>query len=145
MIIQNLFIDRMLKVFSLIKECVMKRLFAAAVAICFVSTSAFAQAPGYQRGPDHGGKPAYGAPRHHAQQPRAHRPHSPQPHVQRHQPPRWKKGNRLPPAYRGHVVRDYGRYHLRPPPRGYNWVRVDNNYLLIATATGLISSIIAGR
>lgn len=123
----------------------MKRLLAAVVATSIVSTVAFAQAPGTHRGPDHGGKPAYATPRHPVQQPHTRHPHAPQPHVQRYQPPRWQKGHRLPPAYRGHVVRDYGRYRLRPPPRGYSWVRVDNNYLLIATATGLITSIIAGR
>lgn len=58
---------------------------------------------------------------------------------------RWTKGQRLPARYRGQVVRDYRHYRLAPPPRGYNWVRVDNDYVLIAAATGLISSILAGR
>jgi Ni/Co efflux regulator RcnB len=29
-------------------------------------------------------------------------------------------------------------YRLRPPPRGHYWVRVDNDVLLTAIATGLI-------
>lgn len=61
---------------------------------------------------------------------------------------RWARGERLPSTYysdRGHYV-DYRRYHLRQPPRGYQWVRVDNNnYALVALTSGLIASIIASR
>lgn len=50
---------------------------------------------------------------------------------------RWERGHRYGgPIY---VVHDYGHYRLRPPPRGYGWVRADNNdYLLVALATGII-------
>lgn len=53
---------------------------------------------------------------------------------------RWQRGHRYGgPIY---VVRDYRHYHLRRPPRGYGWVRADNNeYLLIALATGVILDI----
>jgi Ni/Co efflux regulator RcnB len=54
----------------------------------------------------------------------------------------WRRGAYLPPNYRGYVVRDYHRYHLRPPPRGYEWRQVGNDYLLVALATGLIFEII---
>lgn len=48
----------------------------------------------------------------------------------------WERGHRYyGPTY---VVRDYGHYRLRPPPRGYHWVRADNDYLLVAIATGII-------
>ncbi|YBV95591.1 RcnB family protein [Phyllobacteriaceae bacterium JZ32] len=57
----------------------------------------------------------------------------------------WTRGRELPRSYRRHVVRDYGRYHLRKPPRGHQWVRVDNDYLLISIASGVISSIVSGR
>lgn len=52
----------------------------------------------------------------------------------------WERGYRYGgPVY---VVHDYGYYRLRPPPRGYGWVRADNNdYLLIALATGIILDI----
>ncbi len=50
--------------------------------------------------------------------------------------PRWQRGHRyVGPTY---VVRDYGHYRLRPPPRGYRWVRANNDYLLVAIATGII-------
>ena len=57
----------------------------------------------------------------------------------------WRRGAVLPPTYRGYVVNDYYRYHLRPPPRGYAWYRVGNDYLLTAIATGLIFEIIANN
>jgi Ni/Co efflux regulator RcnB len=59
---------------------------------------------------------------------------------------RWARGERLPATYRtrGHYV-DYRRHHLRQPPRGYQWVQVDNNYALVALTTGLISQLIAAR
>jgi len=54
----------------------------------------------------------------------------------------------MPSAYyqdRSRYV-DYRAYHLRAPPRGYRWVRTeDNNYALVALTTGLIASIIAGN
>jgi Ni/Co efflux regulator RcnB len=52
---------------------------------------------------------------------------------------RWARGHRYyGPTY---VVRDYGYYRLRPPPRGYHWVRANNEYLLVAIATGIILDI----
>jgi Ni/Co efflux regulator RcnB len=42
-------------------------------------------------------------------------------------------------------VRDYRRYRLSAPPRGYHWVKVDNDFLLVGVASGIISSIISGR
>ena len=53
-----------------------------------------------------------------------------------HRHGRWERGYRYGgPIY---VMHDYHHYHLRQPPRGYGWVRADNNYLLVALATGLI-------
>ena len=57
----------------------------------------------------------------------------------------WRRGAYLPPSYRGYVVNDYYRYHLRPPPHGYYWYRVGNEYLLAAIATGLIFDVIANN
>jgi Ni/Co efflux regulator RcnB len=54
----------------------------------------------------------------------------------------WRRGSSLPPYYRGYVVRDYYRYHLRRPPPGYAWYRVGDDYLLAAIASGLIFEII---
>ncbi len=56
----------------------------------------------------------------------------------------WRKGDRIDRGSWGNYQRvDYRRSHLRAPPRGYEWRRVDNNYVLAAVATGLIASVIA--
>lgn len=57
----------------------------------------------------------------------------------------WRRGGYVSynDWHRGYVV-DYRRHHLRQPPRGYEWRRVDNNYVLAAVATGLIASVIIG-
>ncbi len=60
---------------------------------------------------------------------------------------RWAKGQRLDRTYysnRSHYV-DYRAHHLRAPPRGYQWVRADNDYALVALTTGLIASIVAAN
>jgi Ni/Co efflux regulator RcnB len=52
----------------------------------------------------------------------------------------WRRGERLPPDYRAsaYIIPDPVVYRLRPPPRGYYWVRVDNNAVLAAVATGVV-------
>ena len=53
-----------------------------------------------------------------------------------------RRGGRLPPDVRGEVVPDPGRYRLRPPPRGFNWVRVGNAFALMNMETGQLFDII---
>ena len=60
---------------------------------------------------------------------------------------RWARGQRIDRTYysdRSHYV-DYRAHHLRAPPRGYQWVRADNDYALVALTTGLIASIVAAN
>ena len=56
--------------------------------------------------------------------------------------PRFSRGDRVPEQYRRdhrYAVDDWQSRHLRRPPRGYHWVRDDNdNYFLAAVTTGLI-------
>ncbi|MBO9739522.1 RcnB family protein [Xanthomonas axonopodis pv. begoniae] len=59
--------------------------------------------------------------------------------------PPYRRGERLAPDHRGSRVSDYHKHHLKPPPRGHEWRRVDNTYVLIAVATGLITSVVAAR
>ena len=61
--------------------------------------------------------------------------------------PRWARGHRLSPAERRHMaqVRDYRYYKLRQPPRGQQWVRSGNDFLLISLATGVIVGLAAAR
>lgn len=60
---------------------------------------------------------------------------------------RWTRGHRINAAERRRMsdVRDYRRYRLSAPPRGYHWVRADNSFLLVGVATGIITSIIAAN
>jgi Ni/Co efflux regulator RcnB len=57
----------------------------------------------------------------------------------------FRRGQRLAVNQRRYVVNDWSQRGLRAPPRGYRWVRENNNsgdYLLIAVASGLIASIL---
>jgi Ni/Co efflux regulator RcnB len=65
-------------------------------------------------------------------------------HDQFRDAPHWSRGDRLPSQYQrsDHVVSDWKAKHLRQPPRGYHWVRVDDRYVLATVAGGLIADII---
>ena len=58
---------------------------------------------------------------------------------------RWSRGHALPSNYRRNVVRDYHRYHLKTPLRGYQWVKADNDYALISITSGIISALVQAR
>lgn len=58
---------------------------------------------------------------------------------------RWSKGQRYGDWRRHQEVRDYKRHGLRKPGRGQHWVKVDNQYLLISAATGLIAAMMMAR
>lgn len=55
----------------------------------------------------------------------------------------WHRGSRLAPSdwNRGDRV-DYRQYHLAAPRRGYEWRRVDGNFVMAAVATGLVASLV---
>lgn len=60
---------------------------------------------------------------------------------------RWAQGQYIPREYLAdrYYVRDYGRYDLAPPPRGYAWVRPDprdDRYYMVQLATGIIARIL---
>lgn len=60
---------------------------------------------------------------------------------------RFYRGGRLPPEYRGrqYVVDDWRGHHLKQPPRGYQWVQVGGDYVLVAVATGIILSVLLNQ
>ncbi|MGF6771758.1 Ni/Co efflux regulator RcnB [Paraburkholderia sp. GAS199] len=102
---------------------------------------------GPQDNHDHGGPPSHnnghGGPqaRGHGPAPRdayAGGPGGPVPHND------WHKGERLPSEYRNrsYVVDDYRGHGLQAPPRGYQWVGVNGDYVLAAVATGVIASVL---
>jgi Ni/Co efflux regulator RcnB len=57
---------------------------------------------------------------------------------------KWSRGHRMTQAERRNMrdVRDYHRYRLSAPPRGYRWVQADNNFLLIGSVNGVIANIV---
>lgn len=56
----------------------------------------------------------------------------------------FRRGHPAPPRFRGdeYRVHDWRGHGLREPSRGEYWAYVDGNYVLIAVATGVITSII---
>lgn len=56
----------------------------------------------------------------------------------------FRRGHPVPHAYRGphYRVDNWRERHLPPPPRGQYWSYIDGNYVLIAAATGVITSLI---
>ena len=54
------------------------------------------------------------------------------------------RGGQLPSEYRGsrYVVNDWRGSNLSAPPRGYQWVQANNDYVLAAIATGLIAQVL---
>jgi Ni/Co efflux regulator RcnB len=60
----------------------------------------------------------------------------------------WKRGDRVPAQYRGsdrYYVNDWRARDLPPPPRNHRWIEVNGDYVLVAVATGIITSILIGH
>lgn len=53
----------------------------------------------------------------------------------------WHKGDRVPPEYRGHqyAIDRWQEHRLSRPPRGYKWVQVRADYVLISVGIGVIA------
>ncbi len=52
----------------------------------------------------------------------------------------WHRGDRLPEEFRDrqYVVDDWRGYRLSAPPRGYHWVGVGGDYLLVQIGSGIV-------
>lgn len=135
----------------------MKRLLTAAIALSIVASAGVASAQSGPQRPDsrhEQGRPDQGRDQgRHDQGPgdnstyerRAAKHYK----AGRYQPPRgyqarqWRRGDKLPASYRGrNYVVDHHRYGLSAPPRGYQYVRVGNDVVLTAIATGVVASVI---
>ena len=46
---------------------------------------------------------------------------------------------------RGYVVDDWRGHRLSAPSRGYHWVQTGGDYVLVATATGIITQILLNQ
>jgi Ni/Co efflux regulator RcnB len=55
----------------------------------------------------------------------------------------WHRGGHVPVAYRTYYVQDPYYYGLRAAPPGHRWVYADNNFVLMALASGLIADVVA--
>lgn len=51
----------------------------------------------------------------------------------------------MPDWQRKQALRDYHRYGLKRPGHGQRWVKVDNDFLLISVASGIIAAVVASR
>lgn len=56
--------------------------------------------------------------------------------------PAWRRGGYLPPGSRGVRIYAYDRHRLRPPPSGFIWYQVGDDYLLTETVTGRIFEVV---
>lgn len=111
----------------------MKRILLATIALSMLATpAAYAQQGHHDRDRDHRG-PSY------QQQQRYDQSHR-GPQVKKQKRHHWSKGQRVPKEYRNGRV-DHRRHNLKAPPRGYQWVENDGQYLMIGIATGLIAAI----
>lgn len=130
----------------------MKKFLTAAVALSIVASAGVASAqPGPQRPDQHQQQGHNDRDRHDDRRDNQWERNASKRYKapSRYQPPRgyqarqWHRGDRLPASYRGKAyVVDYRHYGLGAPPRGYQYVRVNNDVVLAAVATGVISSVI---
>ena len=54
----------------------------------------------------------------------------------------FRPGAFLPPQYEAGPIGDWGRFHLRRPPYGYEWVRAGDDFLLVSMSTGQIFDVV---
>lgn len=63
----------------------------------------------------------------------------------RHQSRAWKRGDRFDRqyAYNYRQVSNPRAYRLKEPPRGYRWVRSNNDAVLVGIASGIIAAVVS--
>ncbi|MFI4966746.1 MAG: RcnB family protein [Caulobacterales bacterium] len=67
------------------------------------------------------------------------RAYAPPPNAYRAAP---RRGGYLGPGSGGTVIQDYSRFRLRPPPRGYEWVRTPSGMAMVSTMTGQVFDVV---
>ncbi|PWJ85156.1 Ni/Co efflux regulator RcnB [Pseudaminobacter salicylatoxidans] len=122
----------------------MKRIALAFTALSILVAPVAAQAQGYGHQVEYRHKNAQSH-KPSAHRPSAHKPVAPHKVQKKHYRSHWSKGKRLSDWKRRPAVRDYHRHGLKRPGHGQQWVRVDNNYMLVNLASGIIAGIVAGR
>ena len=150
----------------------MKKILSLAIMLsCVFSTVSWADGPGgnnhgqqqtWQNNAGHGGPDGKGPQANHRQgngdnrgperghQGRGGEAHDNRPQ-QRHEQDHFawnghdfRKGQPVPERFRGkdYRINDWNDRGLPAPPRGHHWSYIDGNYVLIAAATGIITSIL---
>lgn len=56
----------------------------------------------------------------------------------------WRNGQKYS-DWKRHKEVDWRSHHLRRPGPGQRWVKVDNDYLLVSTLSGIIAGIVASN
>lgn len=123
----------------------MKRLILSAVAISMLALPVAQAQAGPRKEPQRyeqqhnqwKKKPGYDQKKHTQNKYRNDKRHSAKKH--------WERGHKVPAWQRKHVVKDYQRYGLRRPGHGQQWIKVDNDFLLISIASGIIGGILASQ
>lgn len=110
----------------------MKRIALAAIAFSILA------APMAQAQSRHDGPRPHHSQKHHDKSPRHYAPG----HHKKHH---WSRGDRVPELQRRHHLRDYHRHGLKRPGRHQRWVKVNNDYLLVSIASGVIAAVVSGR
>lgn len=82
--------------------------------------------------------PRYEEPRRYDDRPRPNYMEGPRPNYMSPAPGVAARRGYAPDSFRGGVVDDYRRYRLRPPPQGYDWVRMGNGFALVERGSGRI-------
>ncbi|MER8807579.1 RcnB family protein [Mesorhizobium australicum] len=57
----------------------------------------------------------------------------------------WRNGQKYFGWRQHRPIRDYGRYGLRRPGRGQEWIRVGNDYVLVGILSGVIFGALAAQ
>jgi len=83
-------------------------------------------------------RPRYEERRRDDDRPRPNYMDSPRPNYMSPAPGVTARRGYAPDSFRGGVVDDYRRYRLRPPPQGYDWVRMGNGFALVERDSGRI-------
>ena len=59
----------------------------------------------------------------------------------------WRKGYHMRDEDwgRGDHVDNWQQYHLRRPPNGYEWRRIDGNFVLAASSNGVVMQVVVAH
>ena len=129
----------------------MKRIAATVLSLSLLASATAFAGPSQDRdrdnarhdAPQRSAAPHHQGPAHTGPAPAAHNGARHASQNSAHHAPR--KGERLPQHQRGNRVADYNRHGLRKPGRGNEWRKLDQRYVLMAVATGLIIDIVGAH